>query len=127
MLGSSEVQYEWQQEARKKIQALQMRCNRASEIMAKKSETIKNEAQTLSLMKKGIYTEETRELCRILVAAGCSRDHVGDVIEAVFTTVGITLDGHKVSGRTVAEAFLKEESWLIFKLVMKYQKLMVLL
>ena len=53
-------------------------------------------------MEKGVYTEEARELCRIMVGAGCSQEKVGEVIEAVFAAVGIAFEEPKVSFRTVA-------------------------
>jgi hypothetical protein len=54
-----------------------------------------------TLLNKGIYTEETRNLIRLLVQAGCSREYVGDVIHAIFKTAGISVIG-RVSRRTVS-------------------------
>jgi len=51
-------------------------------------------------MKKGVYSEQTRNLIRLLVQAGCSREYVGDVIHAIFRAAGISVIGH-VSRRTV--------------------------
>jgi len=41
------------------------------------------------LMSKGVFTEETRNMVRILVKAGCSRNYVNDVISAVLNSAGI--------------------------------------
>ena len=40
-------------------------------------------------MSKGVFTEETRNMVRILVKAGCSRNYVNDVISAVLNSAGI--------------------------------------
>jgi len=44
-----------------------------------------------------------------MVGAGCSLDLVGEIIEAVFSTVGITFSGPKISRRTVGQAILEGE------------------
>ena len=98
---------EQQLAAKRKIKALQIRCKRAAEFIDRESENAKLGQHTVSLMEKGVYTEEARELCRILVGAGCSQEKVGEVIEAVFEAVGIAFEGPKVSSRTVAQAVLE--------------------
>ena len=42
---------------------------------------------------KGIYTPEMCSLALFLVEVGCSRDYVGEVIEHVFNTAGISVKG----------------------------------
>ena len=53
------------------------------------------------LMHKGVYTEETRNLIRVLVKAGCSRDSVTHVISAVLKAAGVSVIG-KISRRPVS-------------------------
>jgi len=98
---------EQQLAVKRKIKALQIHCKRAAEFIDRESENAKLGQHTVSLMEKGVYTEEARELCRILVGAGCSQEKVGEVIEAVFEAVGIAFEGPKVSSRTVARAVLE--------------------
>ena len=45
------------------------------------------------LMNKGIFTEETRNLVRLLVKAGCSRNYINEVISAVLQSAGINTVG----------------------------------
>ena len=45
------------------------------------------------LMQKGVFTEETRNVVRLLVKAGCSRNLIGEVISAVLKSAGITAVG----------------------------------
>ncbi len=45
------------------------------------------------LMNKGVYTESTRNLVRLLVKAGCSRNYVNEVISAVLQSAGISTIG----------------------------------
>jgi chromosome segregation ATPase len=80
---------------------LKKRCKRAAakKVTAKKSQSHK-------LLHKGIYTEETRNLIRLLVKAGCSRGYVGQVIHAVLKTAGISVHG-KISRRTVSRVVLE--------------------
>jgi chromosome segregation ATPase len=51
------------------------------------------ESTTLYLLKKGVYSEETRNLVRILVEANVSNENIMGVIEAVLATAGITAVG----------------------------------
>ena len=107
LLETSDFFKEQQLEAKKKIKALQLHCKRISQFIGKEVQNEKFGQQTVSLMEKGVYTEEARELCRIMVGAGCSQEKVGEVIEAVFAAVGIAFEGPKVSSRTVAQAVLE--------------------
>ena len=68
----------------------------------KKSKT----AKTYKAMCEGIYTPEMRSLALFLVEAGCSRDYVGEVIERVFNTAGISVKG-TMSGRTVTRCIIE--------------------
>lgn len=107
LLQNSNYSEEQQQEAKRKIKALQMRCKRASEFIDLQLERTKANQATVSLMEKGVYTEEARELCRIMVGAGCSAELVGETIEAIFSAVGITFTGPRISRRTVGRAVLE--------------------
>ena len=42
------------------------------------------------LMHKGVFTEETRNVVRLLVKAGCSRNYIGQVISTVLKSAGMT-------------------------------------
>jgi len=53
------------------------------------------------LFHKGVYKEDTRNLIRMLVQSGCSRQHVGEIIHAVLRVAGITVKGD-VSRRTIS-------------------------
>src|ERR1700738_1132538 len=77
LLQNSRYSEEQQKEAKRKIKALQMRCKRATEFIDVQLERAKADQATISLMEKGVYTEEARELCRIMVNAGCSSELVG--------------------------------------------------
>src|SRR5437016_11852717 len=97
LLQNSIYSEEQQQEAKRKIRALQMRCKRASDFIDIQLKIAKADQKTISLMEKGVYTEEARELCRIMVNAGCSQNLVGEAIEAVLSAVGIAFTGPRIS------------------------------
>ena len=42
------------------------------------------------LMHKGVFTEETRNVVRLLVKAGCSQNYIGQVISTVLKSAGMT-------------------------------------
>jgi hypothetical protein len=88
-------------EVRKKIKALRNRCNCASNFSNRELDDAKLSQHTVSLMEKGTYIEEAREVCRVLVSAGCSQEEVGKVIEAIFDAVGVVFEGPRISSRTV--------------------------
>jgi hypothetical protein len=58
------------------------------------------------LLHKGVYTEKTRNLIWLLVQAGCSRESVGQIIQAVFDSAGISVKGN-ISRRTVSRVVLE--------------------
>ena len=58
------------------------------------------------LIHKGIYTEDTRNLVRLLVQSGCSRESVHKMIHAVLRTAGVTVIG-TVSRQSVSR-FISE-------------------
>jgi len=75
---------------------------------AKKQENAVQQAQTITakekttfyLLHKGVYSQEVRNLVRTLIHAGCSQEHIMNIIKAVLETAGITAVGN-ISSRTV--------------------------
>ena len=74
--------------------------------MKKAREKVIQERSVHMLLKKGVYTEQTRNLICLLVQAGCSREYVGDVIQAIFKAARISVVGH-VSRCTVSQAVVE--------------------
>jgi hypothetical protein len=58
------------------------------------------------LIRKGTYTEETRNLVRLLVQCGCSQDSVNKMIHAVLRVAGVSMIG-KINRRSVSR-FIRE-------------------
>jgi hypothetical protein len=89
---------------------LQKRCDRAAAIQEKVVKRAREKASKKStvhrLLHKGVYTEDTRNLIRLLVQAGCSRSYVGEVIHAILRTAGISTHGD-ISRRTVSRVVLE--------------------
>ena len=54
---------------------------------------IEKEKSIFHLMKKGVFTNETRNLVQILVRAGCSRNYINEVIVAVLKSAGVDVVG----------------------------------
>jgi hypothetical protein len=96
--------------SKKESQNLQKRCNRMPEIKAKAVEKARicanKENRTHKLLHKGSYSPQARDLARTLVAAGCSREYVGNVIHAVCKSAGVAVQGN-MSRRTVSRAILE--------------------
>ena len=90
--------------SKSEVYNLKWKCSRS----AKKQENAVKQAQakvtkektTFYLLKKGVYSQEVRSLVRTLTNAGCSQQHIMDIIKAVLETAGITAVG-KISPRTV--------------------------
>jgi hypothetical protein len=106
-------------ECKKKARALEDKCRRAPELLKKAVKKAETEGNKFSLMNKGVYTEEARELCRVLVQAGCSQQRVSTVIEKVLEIAGITIVGSKMSQQTVARAV--EEGGVMADIQMGYE------
>ena len=91
--------------SKSEIYNLKRKCSRA----AKKQENAVKQAQakvakektTFYLLKKGVYSQEVRNLVRTLTSAGCSQQHIMDIIKAVLETAGVTAVGN-ISTRTIA-------------------------
>jgi hypothetical protein len=45
------------------------------------------------LANKGVFTQETRNLVRLLCQSGCSANHINEIITAVLKSAGITMVG----------------------------------
>lgn len=80
------------------------------EIKAKAAERSKNKADkenhNFRLLEKGIYKPKVRELACTLVAAGCSQEYVGGLIQTSCENAGLTIT-NKMSRRTVSRAILE--------------------
>jgi hypothetical protein len=80
-----------------KASQLQKRCDCATAVKQRAIQRAKSqtwsESRSHKLIHKGVYTEDTRNLIRLLVKAGCSREHVSKVIHAIFKVAGISIKG----------------------------------
>jgi hypothetical protein len=74
--------------------------------VVKAKEAVLKQRSVHKLMKKGVYTEDTRNLIRLLTKAGCSAGYIGEVIIGVLKTAGITAIGSP-SRRTVSCALVE--------------------
>jgi hypothetical protein len=96
--------------SKKQNRNFEKRCNRAPEIKAKavkRARDVANkENRTCKLLHKGSYSPQARELARMLVSAGCSREYVSNVIHAVCKNAGVAVQG-SMSRRTVSRAILE--------------------
>ena len=61
---------------------------------------VAKEKTTFYLLKEGVYSQEVCNLVHTLTNAGCSQEHIMDIIRAVLETAGITTVGN-ISSRTV--------------------------
>ena len=97
-------------ESKRKNRTLQKHCDRIPDVTANAAKRAKHnsdkENQTYRLLHKGTYKPQARELARMLVAAGCSKEYVGTVIQMICKKAGITVQG-KISRRTVSRAILE--------------------
>jgi hypothetical protein len=97
-------------ELKRKNLALKKCCDRGIDATAKAVKRAKHnsdkENRTFRLLSKGTYKPQARELARMLVAAGCSKEYVGSVIQMICKKAGVTVQG-KMSRRTVSRAILE--------------------
>jgi hypothetical protein len=95
---------------RAQLKTFKKRCDRMPDIQAKAIKKARDHAnkenKTHKLLHKGIYSPQARQLARELVAAGCSQDYVGRVIQTVCGAAGVTVKDH-MSRRTVARSILE--------------------
>jgi hypothetical protein len=105
--GERKIAMETLENCKQKLKALQEKSRRIQQKSSKTADQLHEESQKFSLMAKGVYTDEARQLCRLLTSAGCSQDLVGGVVEDILATAGITVVGPTMSGRTVAWSILE--------------------
>jgi hypothetical protein len=105
--GERKIATEVLDNCRRKVKALQEKFRCAQQKSTKAADQLHEERPKFSLMAKGVYTDEARQLCRILISAGCSQYLVGDVVEDILTAAGIAVVGPTMSGRTVAWSILE--------------------
>ena len=78
-------------------------CCKKQENAIKQAQTkVAKEKTTFYLLNKSVYSQEVRNLVRTLTQAGCSQQHIMDIIKAVLETAEITAVG-KISSRTVGQ------------------------
>jgi len=82
---------------RKAIRASQSR----AKIIQKTRDKVTKERITFYLLQKGVFSQETRNLVRVLVQANVSYKNIMHVIESVLATAGITAVG-RISPRSVS-------------------------
>jgi len=92
-------------EAQKEVSKLRKGFRRATQVKERAVETAKakviSQKSVHHLMRKGVFTEETRNLVRLLSKSGCSANHINEIIDAVLNTAGITMVG-SISRTSVA-------------------------
>lgn len=81
-------------------------------------EKLLQEKSTFSLLDKGVYTQETRNLVRLLVQCGCQKDYINQVIHGVLKCAGITATGH-ISRRSVSRILV--EGYIAAKIQLGYE------
>ena len=83
-------------DAQKEVSKLRKSSRRATQVKNHAVETAKakvlKQKSVHHLANKGIFTEDTRNLVRLLFQAGCSANHISKIITAVLKTAGITTD-----------------------------------
>ena len=91
--------------AQKEVSKLRKACRRATQIKEHAVETAKakvvQQKSVHHLTNKGVFTQETRNLVRLLSQAGCSASRINEIITAVLNTAGITMAG-SISRTSVA-------------------------
>jgi len=93
-LGESKAR---QKELQKEVVQLWKQTKRSTGVhecaVAATKAKIEKEKSIFHLMKKGVFTNETRNLVQILVRAGCSRNYINEVIVAVLKSAGVDVVG----------------------------------
>jgi len=83
--------------AQKDVSRLYKVCRRATGVKERAIEKTKTKVSQQKsvhyLMKKGVFTEQTRNLVRLLAKAGCSGNYINEVIVAVLQSAGIETVG----------------------------------
>jgi hypothetical protein len=101
---------------------LEKQCRQAKAVkeraVQRMKEKIQKERSVHSLFHKGTYTQDTRDLIRLLVQAGCSKEHVGGVICAVLKVARISVKD-VVSRRTVSRVI--DEGYIAAQIQLGYE------
>jgi hypothetical protein len=91
--------------AQQEVSKLRKACRRATQIKTRAVETAKakvvQQKSVHHLANKGVFTQETRNLVRLLSKSGCSANHINEIITAVLKSAGVTMVG-SVSRTSVA-------------------------
>ena len=92
-------------ESRQEVIQLTKSSKRAAGVLARsvasaKAKVLKERSQH-HLMQKGVFTEKTRNVVRLLIKAGCSAAYVNEVISTVLQSAGIDPVG-KISRTSIA-------------------------
>ena len=97
-------------DAQKEVSKLRKSSRRATQVKNHAVETAKakvlKQKSVHHLANKGIFTEDTRNLVRLLFQAGCSANHISKIITAVLKTAGITTD--RSISRTSVSRIIRE-------------------
>jgi len=87
--------------AQKDVSRLHKVCCRATGVkehaIEKTKTKVSQQKSVHYLMKKGVFTEQTRNLVHLLAKAGCSGNYINEVIVAVLQSAGIETVGHMPS------------------------------
>ena len=87
------------------IYSLKLKATRAAQsrakIIQKTKDKVTKERTTFYLLQKGVFSQETRNLVRVLVQANVSYKNITHVIESVLAAAGITAVG-RISPRSVS-------------------------
>ena len=75
---------------------------RAQDSLGKKLDKARASAQTISLKEGGAYSDDVRDLCRILTQAGVSFSQAGPTIKDILETLGFTVSSNVPGRRTVS-------------------------
>lgn len=124
--GEKMQQHQWIAENLKK--RFQRAASSQEKIMQRARDQVKKEIGA-KLLYKGVYTEQTRSLIRILVQAGCSQAHVGKVIHAVFGAAGISVHGkfsRETVSRVIKEGFIAAQIQLGYEMEKAKRKFFLL-
>ena len=101
------------QTSKKKVIQLQKTCRRAVKVKENAVfAATRKVAMTWTqyhLQKKGVFTEETRNIVRLLIKAGCSAKYINEVIQTILQTAGIKTVGtisRTTVSRVIREGFI---------------------
>ena len=119
-LGESKAR---KKELQKEVTQLRKQTRRSKDVreraVAATKAKIEKEKSIFHLMKKGVFTNETRKLVQILVRAGCSRNYINEVIVAVLKSAGVDVVGgisRTSVGRILREGYIAAQIQLGYEM-----------